>query len=220
MAFLPSTSLQDPNQLSFPTATCFPRQVALFVSRGETSGTQRGRAGWACRLVDFRDIASPDGLHGGGRGQHQHFLAFRDRQRLPGSLPATRRAGDHPTTDKPGLPSLQREEHSIRQRLQFRQEGAFRPARPDPLSVQAVVDLVGGGACSPDFQALQKARKRSCRHSAQGRWPAARAVASSRKNNSVYRFGVITVRLRPRNSSTHTSHRFTCHARLIRPSAS
>src|SRR4051812_32020612 len=30
----------------------------------------------------------------------------------------------------------------------------------------------------------------------------------------------MTWRLRPRNSSTHTSHRLTCHARLTRPSAS
>ena len=44
------------------------------------------------------------------------------------------------------------------------------------------------------------------RHSAQGRWPAARATASSRKKSSVYRPGVMGVRLRPRNSVLQMSH--------------
>ena len=44
------------------------------------------------------------------------------------------------------------------------------------------------------------------RHSKHGRCPAASAVASSRKNSSVYRFGVITARCRPLNSSTQQIH--------------
>src|SRR5581483_7672120 len=45
----------------------------------------------------------------------------------------------------------------------------------------------------------------SRRQKKQGRWPAAKAVASSRKNSSVQLRRAITSRRRPRNSSTQVS---------------
>src|SRR6266542_5264972 len=55
------------------------------------------------------------------------------------------------------------------------------------------------------------------RHSAQGRWPAARAVASSRKNSSVNRPGRRSGRRRPLNSRRQAIHRRTPQDRTNRP---
>ena len=68
-----------------------------------------------------------------------------------------------------------------------------------------------------DFaQNSRKRLKRSRWHSAHGRCPAARAVASSRKNNSVYRPGVMIERFRPLKSSRQIIHRLPWNWRRIR----
>jgi hypothetical protein len=79
---------------------------------------------------------------------------------------------------------------------------ALGPAAIEALVVQLRVDRVGPGlarvALVPDFP---QANVVGARQRAQGRCPAAEAVASSRKNSSVKRPGCISGhRRQPRNS--------------------
>src|SRR4051794_6135628 len=53
------------------------------------------------------------------------------------------------------------------------------------------------------------------RHSQQGLCPAAKAVASSRKNSSVYSPGDIIFLFRPLNSSLQVIHAFNLNGRMI-----
>ncbi len=58
----------------------------------------------------------------------------------------------------------------------------------------------------PCSQAARNRLASSRRQKKQGRWPAANAVASSRKNSSVQLRRPITLRRQPRNSQTQVSH--------------
>ena len=64
-------------------------------------------------------------------------------------------------------------------------------------------------------QASLNASSRSARQSLQGRWPAASAVTSSRKNSSVYLPGVITVRWIPFQWVRQVTHASRAEGRTI-----
>src|SRR5262245_42981671 len=67
--------------------------------------------------------------------------------------------------------------------------------------------LAGAGHARVRAQSSAKRSASGRRHSKQGRWPAESAVASSRKNSSVYRLGcIIAARWRPLNSKRQAIH--------------
>jgi hypothetical protein len=66
----------------------------------------------------------------------------------------------------------------------------------------------------PSAHALRKASAASRRQKKHGRWPAASATASSRKNNSVQLRRAITARRRPLNSQRHVSQALVAQRRF------
>lgn len=77
---------------------------------------------------------------------------------------------------------------------------------------------------SSSFTFLQPLSRRNCFALSlwqvkQGRWPAASAVASSRKNSSVYDRGCMISRRMPWNSSSQMIQRLVSNERMILPSA-
>src|SRR5262245_30724818 len=75
--------------------------------------------------------------------------------------------------------------------------------------------LAGAGHARVRAHNSAKRSASARRHSKQGRWPAESAVASSRKNSSVYRFGcIIAMRCRPLNSKRQAIHCRVAQRRL------
>ena len=138
------------------------------------------------------------------------------------SLPATKPADDRPTPSKPVLPddeTVTNTPFGNSSRLPhegpFRAVGAIRSACRR-LSIKEAESFDPPSTGFAIAQALQKDLKRALRHSAQGRCPAARAVASSKKNG-VYSPGVMSCCCRPLKFSKQMIQRISFQVHWMRP---
>ena len=169
------------------------------------------------RRMHLRHISRRDRGDGASGGQHRHFGRCIQRLRIlitcarPSVQPAAPlQAGNA------GF-CIELHHHAIRQLAEARRIPALHALAHQPVPMQHGIDLPheqsGAGRCTtPAAHACLNAANRSRRHSLHGRCPAASAVTSSRKNNSVYWPGAINGRRRSLNCSRQVtqSRRLVC----------